>query len=631
MSGVARHHCLLGAESSARLKRPLALAPLLAVACAAVLWTASLQDIDLSPMTDLGLVSLLPISAYAGLGILTVSFCMVVHRRRAPAAILFLHVVVLIAMIHGTPAILYGTLRYSWAWKHVGIVDYIQRHGSVNPEISLLGAYHNWPGFFVVSALITEIAGFKSPLSFASWAPAFFNLLFVGALLLIMKTFTRDQRLVWLSVWFFELTNWVGQDYFSPQAFTYFLYLLILGLCLRWFRVTTPPSKVAMKRWLRFDRAVSLFHGLVARVGSGEEPDATLGPLQRLGLMGVVILLYAVVAVSHQLTPLMTILSVSALVAFQLCSARSLPILMTVLAVSWMVYMAEGFLQGNLYWIVQSIGLLTNNVSSNLIDLAAVSPGQKFIAIVGRGLSALVGSLALLGSIRRLREGYWDLSPILLMIAPFPMLAANSYGGEILFRIYFFALPLMAFLAAALLYPCAASGTSWRTVAVAVLLSGTLLGGLCVAYYGKERMFYFTQNEVDASRYLYDVAPPGALFVAGSLDWPAQYKNYEIYDYLALTSLLRTERSRLGDDPVGVISRLMGDQKYHTTYLIITRSQKAEYDMTGLMPAGSLDKIEKSLRQSGRFQVVYENPDATIFTLSSGTEPLARGRERPAP
>ena len=55
--------------------------------------------------------------------------------------------VALVAATHGTPALLYGTLRYSWAWKHLGIIDYIHRHGSVDPSLKTLGVYHNWPGF----------------------------------------------------------------------------------------------------------------------------------------------------------------------------------------------------------------------------------------------------------------------------------------------------------------------------------------------------------------------------------------------------------------------------------------------------------------------------------------------------
>src|SRR5207253_4125007 len=95
-------------------------------------------------------------------------------RQSAPA----LHPAALVPVVHGTPAIAYGTLRYSWAWKHIGIVDYIQRHGSVNPDIGFLDAYHNWPGFFALAALVTRLGGWHDAIGIATWAPVFFELLF---------------------------------------------------------------------------------------------------------------------------------------------------------------------------------------------------------------------------------------------------------------------------------------------------------------------------------------------------------------------------------------------------------------------------------------------------------------------
>ena len=119
---------------------------------------------------------------YLALGALTLGFFLALGQRQVREWLLAAHVLVLIFVIHGTPSILYGTLRYAWAWKHVGIVDYIDRHGSVDPDIGYLAPYHNWPGFFALSALFTKLAGFQSALSFASWAPVFFNLLFLAAL-----------------------------------------------------------------------------------------------------------------------------------------------------------------------------------------------------------------------------------------------------------------------------------------------------------------------------------------------------------------------------------------------------------------------------------------------------------------
>jgi hypothetical protein len=581
---------------------------------AAGLWATSLVGVEPGQMNDLGLVSVLPVSFYAALLLLTIGFCLSLRERSAPGWLLPLHVALLILIIHATPTLLYGTLRYAWAWKHISIVGYIQRHGSVNPEISDLGVYHNWPGFFIIGALLTEVSGLNSALVFAPWGAPFFNLLFLLGLMLVVGTWTRDTRLMWLSAWFFFLTNWVAQDYFSPQALTYFLYLVILGICLRWFASATLPGEAWMKSWLGLRRVDGLARALGVYGNISDEPRARARAWQRVGLIALLMLLCVTVASSHQLTPFMTILALAALVAFGRCSARGLPTLMAVMTATWIMYMAVAFLNGNLRWIIESIGLLTNNIDSNLIDLAVASPGQRFVAQVDRGLSALIGLLACAGSIRRLREGHRDLPAWLLAVAPLPMVAANSYGGEILFRAYFFALPALAFLAAALLYPKPLAGTSWRTTTLAMVVSVTLLAGLLVAYYGKERMNYFSPGEVSASEYLYRTAPAGALLVDGTWNYPHPLQNYERYTYRSLLTLSERQKSRLSQDPVGVVAELMYDRRYPAAYLIITRGQKAAIEMTGSRPAGFLDNLEQTLTRSGRYQVAFVAKDATIFT-----------------
>ena len=590
-----------------------ALLSLVLVALALLLWAISLSGVDLRAMTDLGLVSVLSPLTYAALAILLVSFCLALQRRQVHTGLMLLHVAALVLIIHGTPQILYGTLRYTWTWKHIGLIDYIQRHGSVDPSILNLGAYHNWPGFFALGALFTEVAGYSTALSFAGWGPVFFSLLDIGAILLILKTFSSDRRLIWLSIWFFFLTNWVGLEYFSPQALVFFLYLIIIGVVLGWFRLLSLPSEPAIKRWLRFDWAVSLFRRIVAPAAPGDAPPASQ-PLERVGLMAIVILLLAVIASSHQLTPLLVIVALTLLVVFQVTHARGLPIVMIVLTMAWIIYMAAAFVNGNIYWIADSIGALMRNVQSNLINLSDASPGQAFVAAMNRRLTVLIWGLAIVGFIRRLRQGHWDLPAALLIVAPFPLALANSYGGEIVFRVYLFSLPFITFFAAALLYPSPKSGKSWRTTAAALLLSGVLLVGLLYAYYGKERAYHFTADEIEASQVLYDTAPAGSFLVDGIWNWPQQYRSYEQYDSESLLRSAATERQQLLADPVAYISDIM--MGHPSSYLIISRAQKAYVDMIGIVPAGSLDKVEQALLNSPKFRVIYTNPDARIFVLA---------------
>src|SRR5215211_324546 len=215
------------------------LGPIALALCATVLWGISLEGIDVRRMTDVGLISVLPPAVFIALLILTISFCLILHQRQFHRPVLLLHIVVLVVMLYGTGTLVEITQGFAFTWRHVGITESITRSGSINPKID---AYFNWPGFFILSAFITEIAGLQSAISLAAWASVFFNLLYLGPLLMIMRSATSDKRAIWLGVWFFYLTNWIGQDYLAPQALSYFLHLTILAILLRWFKGAATAS-----------------------------------------------------------------------------------------------------------------------------------------------------------------------------------------------------------------------------------------------------------------------------------------------------------------------------------------------------------------------------------------------------
>ena len=190
------------------------------------LWWLSLPMIEPESLTDLGLITLLPVSFFVALILLSLSFSLVCYQRQVSSPLFFIHVLTLILIIHGTPALIYDAPRYAWTYKHIGVVDYIQQFGILDPTID---AYHNWPSFFSVTAFISDVTGIDNFVGFVNWAQVFWNILYLAALRMLYKNFTSDQRLVWIGIWVFFLTNWVAQDYFAPQAFAFFLHLIILG------------------------------------------------------------------------------------------------------------------------------------------------------------------------------------------------------------------------------------------------------------------------------------------------------------------------------------------------------------------------------------------------------------------
>ncbi len=589
------------------------LAGAIPLALAVWLWIGSLPEFDLSRMTDTGLISILPVRYLLAIGFLTTGFVLALRQETLKEPLLFLYLTSLIFVLHGTPQLIYGTLRYSWAWKHVAIIDYIQRHASVDPGINYLNIYHNWPGFFTLNTLLTQVAGLPSAIAYAGWAPVFFNLVDLGALLLIFRAFTGDQRLIWLGAWFFLLGNWIGQDYFSPQALSYFLYLIVLAIALNWFRDAEMPSRQAMLHFLRLDRLRWMNPPSTGPMGVQQPLQSSSAPYQRVGLILIVILILVAIASSHQLTPLMLIVGLAGLALARAFQIRSLAVLAAVITVGWMIYLAVGYFHGSIKSIVDSIKALVATFHTNLINLSISSPGQALVARMDRALTALVIGLGILGCLRRLRAGKWDLPAIILALTPLPLLAI-PYGGEIIFRVYYFALPFLAFFAAGLFIPTAQAGQSIRSTVMILATSCVMLVGFGFGYYGKELINYFPPEEVAATNYIADHAKPGALIYSAAWDWPLQVRNYENYQYESITSFEESYREQILKDPVDTIAKEMAN--FPSAYLIITNSQKADVNMTGILPAGSLDRIQAALTGSGRFNVVYHNADAIVFTLA---------------
>jgi hypothetical protein len=205
------------------------------------------------------------------------------------------------------------------------------------------------------------------------------------------------------------------------------------------------------------------------------------------------------------------------------------------------------------------------------------------------------------------------------------MLFVTSYGGEIPFRVYFFSLPFFALLAAGLFYPGGKGDGSRLTGTVTAFVSVALLAGLLVAYYGKERQNHFSRDEVRAARYLYATAPTGSLLVAGVNNYPWAFEHYEAYSYLSLADLRPRDRWRVVARPAETIAAIARKDGIACAYVVITSSEKAAVDMSGVMPVGSLERIERRLETAPAYRIILRNPSATIFRLRT-TRPASRCR-----
>lgn len=588
------------------------------ITLALVLWGLALPGIDTRQISDYGLILNLPPTFFAALVLLTFSFCLIVRQSEARSVkiLLLLHLVALIFILHDTTALIYDTPRYSWTYKHIGVTSYIQSNGVVNPVIDI---YHNWPGFFSLSAFFTQLADYQTALSFVAWSQVFFNLLYLGPLLVIFNTLSGTWRLRWLSAWFFYITSWPGQDYFSPQAIAYFLHLTFLAILLTYFQVKKLPSLETVKRYLPFKPVVAFYYRLTntGRTRADETGQQNFRPFQWIGLKLILILLFGCIVAIHQLTPFITLASVTILVVFQGCRFRTLPIIMGAIMTGWVFYAAAPYINNNGVIFKHHFLSLFANLESNSVNISNATPGHAFISIIARGLTVSLVGLAILGGLRRVRKGYRDVRVALLAFAPIPMFFLQDYGGEMIYRVYLFALPWLAFFAASLFFPAPTSRVSWKTWLFSTLAGLVLLAGFVTVYYGNERMNNFSEAELNAARFLYQTAPAGSFLMKINQNIPnkftADYNQFVEYGLMAEDNI-QTYRDKPAPS-VDQLIDLMRQKDYPAAYFVFSRSQDEYTALANLAPPEWTAQVEDAVRSSTQFSLIYNNSDVQIFKL----------------
>lgn len=549
---------------------------------ALVAWALSLPYVDLDRIDDFGLVSALPPATTLSMVALTISFGFAVLGARPNRFVLALHVAVLLLMVYGLPSIVEPLPRFSVAWRHVGIAEVLTRTGGIDPSVS---AYFSWPGFFALAGFVSTTMGWPDTMPLVGWSPLVFNVLYLAPLGILAQSLVADRRVRWLGVWLFLSVNWIGQDYFSPQAFGFLIYLWILALLIRFFGREPTTSWPVPAKWLQPD-----------------VPPVDIGRPQRAGLLAIITVLFFVLVASHQLTPFATLASIIVLVASGRVSTVTMPALMAVLLGAWLSYMTVTYLAGNLNQLLESIGSVDSSVSASLTDRLQGSTEHIFVAVLRSLVAVVLWSIAVVGVLLRFQIGRRDVTAALLAFIPFGLLALQSYGGEILLRIFLFSLPFMAILAAHAL-EITASGWFSRAMVVGMLV--LLMGGSFVSRYGNERMDIVEADQIAATDALYEIAEPGSLLVVGGDNTFWQYRDFELHRYRKL------DREVVAGDVPGAIERIAGEDR--PVYVILSESQFRGLALLKGLTENEWAAFERRFAADPRVERIYDQPAARIY------------------
>jgi len=609
------------------------------------LWALGISKTDTSVIGLYGLPTLLPIVFYAGLALLVVSAVVELVHDQVSHWRMALHAAVLTLMLYGTAPLVYSAGRYSWLYKTVGVVQYVNAHGQLNGSIDI---YQNWPGFFALTAWLGKIAGVASPLAYAKWAQLLFELAALPLLYLIYDALGLTARQRWVALLLVPASNWIGQDYFSPQAFGTLLYLGIMAIALRQLFMPAPAPRVLLgirRTWSRLRRkpgpapppsadqaSADGLKALMKIANSQSEATAPRRTGATVRSCVVILVIFFVLAMTHQLSPYMLAAQLGALALFRMLRPWWLPLVLLAVAIA---YLVPHFSYVNThYGLLNSLGNLFSNATPPALTRGQVAPSQQFIERSAEVLSIGIWIVAIVGAWRNWRSEKTAFALVLLAFSPAVMLALQAYGHEGVLRVFLFSLPWSTALVAMAIVPSrmreskvenlkylltARPAPYLVTSALRTALAlGIALALFMPAFFGDDSFNFMSQKEVDVLTSFFQNAAPGRVYCPIENAPLADTSKYNLFPRTSLFGAYGVMRKQMVTPNV---ANVLAQDAWNASpssvhaYLLITPSMVAFNEQYEDTPAQNFVTLRVSVANSPFWKAIYNRGGIAIYQL----------------
>jgi hypothetical protein len=582
-----------------------------------ILWGIGLSQTNINNLDPYGLPGALSPIFYVGLGLLIVSAGIEFSRRRLSPLRLSLHAVALVVILYGTAPIIYQEGRYAWLYKTIGVTQYVGAHGSLDRTIDI---YQNWPGFFALAAWFDKVSGAGNPLDYAKWAQLVFELAAIPLLYTIYHSLFLPVWHRWFAIMLYAASNWIAQDYYSPQGMSTLLALGIMALVTRWMFVVTSERRQRDTTGASRGRRPEV-----------RPRDTVARELRRSGPFIIALAaLFFVLTASHELSPYIVTIQIAALAITGLARPRWIALVVAAIAIG---YLLPNFTYVNdHYGLTTSLGSFFNNVQPPSTSSGSVAPigGDKFIADCTRLLSVGIWLLAIVGAWRQRKSRRIVLALLLLTFTPILVLLGGAYGNEGLLRVYLFSLPWAVTLCASALAPlrnrAKEVGYNALLAVIPLIVAVTLF---FPSFFGNDQSSVMTASEVNTTYTFFQKAKPGSLLtVIGNapVSDTADYNDFPVGIIFGDGGIMPGGYNVAIVDVPAYLARTM--ERYsgnQPAYIVMTPSMSRYNLEFGVTAQENITALLAALAKSRYWTLVASNDGTEIYQLSQAARTMPSG------